>query len=200
MVEITLEVVKYGAIALANISAVLYKLIMDKKRHTEITKNQKQRNQMAFEHNLRLMALQDSIEMMNGYKTPDRVAEIKHMAYGDQKNYWVREMIGLFQRNNISIKTRPDVIKNIKVINQKAITNTDRMLARIVPSNYLASTKEKVQLVNDSNIPETGFLIFMDAKKDCSTLFGRLCGLYDDALGLVKTNFYQDDGTIQHEQ
>ena len=168
----------------------------DRKRHTEITRHQKQRNKLAVEQTIKLDNLQDAIEMSNGFKTEERVAEIKHVAYGEQKLYFIREAISLYNRNNI--EEREIVIDNIKTIVSKTISNTDRFLSHTIPDRYLSSTACKIQYVNSHGVPEKVYDIFLDAKVNKKVdLWGRIGSVYDFALGQVKEQFYSDDGRVK---
>ena len=172
-----------------------YKMISDRKRHEEITENQLYRNSLAVEQTSKLDSLQDSIEMLNGFKTDDRVAKLKHLAYGDQKNYWVKELASLFERNGFINKHA--TISNIKDVIAKTISNTDRLLAELIPCRYLASTKGKIEFINDSDVPSIIYDIFIISKTDRSKLAQQLGGVYDKALGMVKNNFYNDSGVVK---
>lgn len=174
-----------------------YKMVADRKRHGEITENQLYRNRLAIEQTSKLDNLQDSIEMLNGFKTIDRVAKIKHIAYGDQKNYWLKELTLLFERNGFI--NRDATIDNIKDVISKVVSNTDRLLAELIPMRFLASTKAKVDFVNCSEIPNIIYDIFISAKSNPCKLNTQLGGVYDKALGAVKDHFYNDNGVVIDE-
>ena len=181
-----------------------YKYFTDKKRHKEITSNQnkklkyaKTRNELALEQTMKLDALQESIDMNNGFRTPDRVKELKHVAYGDQKNYFIKEMMLLYKRN--SIEKENDRIEDIEVVVAKTVTITDTFLMKYIPESYLASTKCKIDFVNSHSIPQRVYKVFVDAKmtKSGCDMYGRLAGIYDYALGQVKEHFYDDNGRVK---
>lgn len=165
----------------------------DRKRHIEITKHQKHRNKLALDQTIKLDNLQDAIEMSNGFKTEDKIAEIKHVSYGEQKLYFIREAISLYNRNNIADRER--VIDNIKTIISKTISNTDRFLSKTIPERYIYSTNCKILYVNNNGVPEKIYDIYLDVKSGGNPdLFGRLGSAYDFALGQIKSQFYHDDG------
>lgn len=187
-----------GGVIIGCITA--YKVLWgDKKKHKEITENQMLRNKLALEQTIRLDALQDSIDMSNGFKSEDRVADIKHEAYGSQKLYFIREIISLYGRNNIM--KRELCIENIKVVISKTISITDKFLSKTIPETFLYSTQKKIEYVNNHGTPESIYDIFHEAKmnEDNCDLFGRIGSVYDHALGQIKKEFYQDDGRVRDD-
>lgn len=179
-----------------------YKFIIESRRHREITKNQSSRNEKAnlqtellLQVSNRLESLIASTEMSNGFKTQDRVARIKHIAYGDQKNYWLKEIIALYRRNGI--KNKEATISNIKDVVSKVISNTDSFLRECIPDSYIASISKKIEFVCDSDLPDVTYSIFLEAKDDESILYSKLSGVYDKGLGLVRKEFYGDNGKVK---
>lgn len=183
---------------------VAYKLIVETKRHKEITTNQDQRNKKAtlqtellLQVRTTLESLVASTEMSNGFKTQDRVARIKAIAYGDQKNYWLKEIIALYHRNGI--KNQEVTLSNIKDVISKTINNTDIFLKECIPDMYIASTSEKIDYICESDLPETTYNIFLEAKEmemEC-ILYPKLSAVHDKGVGLIRKKFYNDNEEVK---
>lgn len=181
---------------------IAYKLIVETKRHKDITKNQDQRNELAtmqtdllLQVSAKLESLVASTEMSNGFKTQDRVARIKDIAYGDQKNYWLKEIIALFNRNGI--RNKEVTLSNIKDVISKTINNTDIFLKECIPSLYIASTSKKIDFICESDLPETTYNIFLEAKEQECILYPKLSAVHDKGVGLIRKEFYNDNEEVK---
>lgn len=191
---------------------VAYKFIVDKKRyasrvadeqtrHGELTTNQLDRIKKAGIQTDLLLVIKDNlaelnanIEMMNGFKTGTRVSVLKNLAYGDQKNYWIKELTSLFHHNGFV--DRAGTIDNIMDVMDKTVKVTDRLLRGFLPCQYLASTNAKCEFLRKSSIPNLIYETYLRGKLDESLLAPQLGSIYDKGLGLVLTEFYDDDGRV----
>lgn len=189
---------------------VAYKFIVDKKRyvsrvadeqtrHGELTNNQLARIKKAGIQTDLLLVIKDNlselnanIEMMNGFKTGTRVSVLKNLAYGDQKNYWIKELTSLFHHNGFVDKA--GTIDNIMDVMDKTVKVTDRLLRGFLPCQYLASTNAKCDFLRNSAIPDLIYDTYIRGKVDESLLAPQLGSIYDKGLGLILTEFYDDDG------
>lgn len=221
-----------GAISTPIVSVI--RAILDKKRndarvdaeerrHEEISAYHRERNRLALDQTIKLDYLDEKVEMSNGFKTIDRVRQIKHTAYGEQKLYFIKEMASLFYKNNITdIDQR---IGDIRVIISKTISSTDKFLAGCIHENFLAPTDEKIKFVKMGSTPEKVLDLFFQGKYDISRddyfnlssqerakinkqlaqkkltpkfdLWAKLGDVYDFALGEVKDRFYDNDGRVK---
>lgn len=176
---------------------IAYKTIVDKKRHKDITGNQSERNTIAVNQKIQLDRLQESIELSNGFDSKDMVAELKHIAYGDQKLYFLKELHVLFERNGLHEKEK--TVQNVKTLIEKTISITDSHLSRCIPESFLAKKADKIEFINSSVVPDRIYNILVKAKTNHNCLFGELSAIYDFALGLVVKEFYDDNGRIKEE-